>query len=133
MGIYEIKTLIKSKTIYPSITNAFIFGCLTGLGENDLKELEWLDFELIEGDYFIKLNRNNEIYKLKISRMAMDFIGNPLKVRGKVFFKLKSTYYTNLKLREWLNSSSIFKELTFKSCKYTFAANYLLKSERLLN
>ena len=62
---YEIKTLIKSKTIYPSITNAFIFGCLTGLGENDLKELEWLDFELIEGDYFIKLNRNNEIYKLK--------------------------------------------------------------------
>ena len=61
--------------------------------------------------------------------MAMDFIGNPLKVRGKVFFKLKSTYYTNLKLREWLNSSSIFKELTFKSCKYTFAANYLLKSE----
>ncbi|MDC3051389.1 site-specific integrase [Bacteroidota bacterium] len=129
MGIDEIKTLIKSKTIYPSITNAFIFGCLTGLGENDLKELEWLDFELIEGDYFIKLNRNNEIYKLKISRMAMDFIGNPLKVRGKVFFKLKSTYYTNLKLREWLISSSIFKELTFKSCKYTFAANYLLKSE----
>ena len=88
ISINEIKDLIKSKTTHPSITNAFIFGCLTGLGENDLKELEWLDFELIEGDYFIKLNRNNEIYKLKISRMAIDFIGKPLKVRGKVFLNL---------------------------------------------
>ena len=129
IDINEIKALINSKTIHPSITNAFIFGCLTGLGENDLKDLEWFNFELIGGDYFIKLNRNNEIYKLKISRMAMNFIGKPLKVRGKVFFKLKSTYYTNLKLKEWLNSCNIFKKLTFKSCKYTFAANYLSKSE----
>ena len=61
--------------------------------------------------------------------MAIDIIGKPLKVRGKVFFKLKSTYYTNLKLREWLNSCNNFKKITFKSCKYTFAANYLLESE----
>ncbi len=129
IGINEIKTLIKSKTIYPSITKAFIFGCLTGLGEKQLKELEWLDFDFNQGSFYINLNRNNIIYKLKVSQMAMDFIGNPLKVRGKVFFKLKSTYYANLKLREWLISCNIFKKLTFKSCKYSFAANYLLKSE----
>ena len=127
--ISEIKTLIKSKTIYPSITKAFIFGCLTGLGEKNLKELEWLDFDFIKDSFYINLNRDNRIYKLKVSQMAMDFIGNPLKVRGKVFFKLKSTYYTNTKLREWLISCNIFKKLTFKSCKYSFAANYLLKSE----
>ena len=46
-----------------------------------------------------------------------------------MFFKLKSTYYTNLKLKEWLNSCNIFKKITFKSCKYTFAANYMLESE----
>ncbi len=130
--INEIKTLINSKTIHPSITKAFIFGCLTGLGEKDLKELEWLDFEFIHGFYYINLNRNSKFYKLKVSQIAMDFIGNPLKVRGKVFFKLRSTYYTNLKLREWLVSSNIFKKLTFKSCKYTFAANYLSKSEGYL-
>jgi len=127
--INEIKTLIKSKSSHPSITNAFLFGCLTGLGEKDLKELEWLDFELINGVYYINLNRKNKIFKLRISQIAIDLIGTPIKVRGKVFFKLKSTYYTNLKLKEWLNSSNVFKKITFKSCKYTYAANYLLNSE----
>ena len=49
ININEINTLIKSKSSHPSITNAFLFGCLTGLGEKDLKELEWLDFELNNG------------------------------------------------------------------------------------
>ena len=129
MTISEIKDLIKLKSIHPSITNAFLFGCLTGLGENELKELEWLNFQLIDGNYYINLKRNDKDYKLRVSKMSMDFIGNPLKVRGKVFFKLKSTYYTNLKLKEWINSCNIYKKITFKSCKYTFAANYMLKSE----
>ena len=129
IGISEIEGLITKKSIYPSITNAFLFGCLTGLGEKELKELEWLNFELIDENYYINLKRNQIIYRLRVSQMAMDFIGNPLKIRGKVFFKLKSTYYTNQKLKEWLNSCNIFKKITFKSCKYTFAANYLLKSE----
>ena len=131
--INEIKTLIKSKSSHPSITNAFLFGCLTGLGEKDLKELEWLDFELDNGVYYINLNRKNKIFKLSISQIAIDLIGTPVKVRGKVFFKLKSTYYTNLKLKEWLNSSNVFKKITFKSSKYTFAANYLLNSEGFNN
>ena len=129
INISEIKGLIKSQSNYPSISNAFIFGCLTGLGERELKKLEWLDFELVDGFYHINLNRHNKIFKLRVSQMAMDFIGYPLKIRGNVFFKLKSTYYTNLKLKEWLNSCNIFKKLTFKSCKYIFAANYLSKSE----
>jgi len=129
ISINEIKDLIKSKSIYPSITNAFIFGCLTGLAEKELKNLEWLNFELVDGFHYINLNRKNRIFKLRVSQTAINFIGNPLKVRGKVFFKLKSSYYTNLKLKEWLNSCNIFKKITFKSCKYTFAANYLLKSE----
>ena len=129
ISINEIKDLIKSKSNHPSITNAFLFGCFTGLGEKELKELEWLDFELIDGVYYINLNRKNKTFKLRISQFAIDFIGKPLKIQGKVFFKLKSTYYTNLKLREWLNSCNNFKKITFKSCKYTFAANYLLESE----
>ena len=129
ISINEIKDLINLKSIHPSITNSFLFGCLTGLGEKELKELEWLNFELIDDNYYINLNRNEKHYRLKVSQMAMNFIGNPLKIRGKVFFKLKSTYYTNLKLKEWLNSCNIYKKITFKSCKYTFAANYLLKSE----
>ena len=129
ISISEIKDLIESKATHPSISNGFLFGCLTGLGEKELKELEWLDFELINDVYFINLNRKNKIFKLRVSQMAIDFIGKPLKVRGKVFFKLKSTYYTNLKLKEWLNSCNIFKKITFKSCKYTFAANYMLESE----
>ncbi|MAR43812.1 MAG: hypothetical protein CMC48_07010 [Flavobacteriaceae bacterium] len=129
ISIIEIKDLIKSKSTHPSITDAFLFGCLTGLGEKELRELEWLDFELINGFYYLNLNRKNKIFKLRISQMAIDFIGKPLKVRGKVFFKLKSTYYTNLKLKEWLNSCNIFKNITFKSCKYTFTANYLMESE----
>ena len=131
ININEIKTLIKSKSSHPSITNAFLFGCLTGLGEKDLKELEWLDFELNSGVYYINLNRINKIFKLRVPQIAIDLIGTPIKVRGKVFFKLKSTYYTNLKLKEWLNSSNVFKKITFKSCKYTYAANYLLNSEVL--
>ncbi len=129
IGINEIKDLINLKSIHPSITNAFLFGCLTGLGEKELKELEWLNFELIDESYYINLYRNEKHYRLKVSQMAMDFIGNPLKIRGKVFFKLKSTYYTNQKLKEWLYSCNVFKKITFKSCKYTFAANYLLKSQ----
>ena len=129
ISIIEIKDLIKSKSTHPSITDAFLFGCLTGLSEKELKELEWLDFELVNGFCYLNLNRKNKIFKLKISQMAIDFIGKPLKVRGKVFFKLKSTYYTNLKLKEWLNSCNIFKNITFKSCKYTFTANYLMESE----
>ena len=129
IDVNEIKDLINFKSIHPSITNAFLFGCLTGLGEKELKELEWTNFELIGENYYINLYRNEIHFRLRVSKMAMDFIGNPLKIRGKVFFKLKSTYYTNQKLKEWLNSYNIFKKLTFKSCKYTFAANYLLKSE----
>ena len=56
IDINEIKGLIKYKSIYPSITNAFLFGCLTGLGEKELKELEWLDFESIDGSYYLGLN-----------------------------------------------------------------------------
>ena len=88
-----------------------------------------MTLNLLKEFYYINVNRKNKIYKLPISQIAIDFIGKPLKVRGKVFFKLKSTYYTNLKLKEWLNSCNIYKKLTFKSCKYTFAANYLLESE----
>ena len=86
--INEIKTLIKSRSSHPSISNAFLFGCLTGLGEKDLKELEWLDFELDNGVYYINLNRKNKIFKLGISQIAIDLIGKPIKVRGKVFLNL---------------------------------------------
>jgi integrase len=126
LTIDEVRKL--AETPYPNevTKRAFLFGCLTGLRNCDIRALTWADVHQQDGYTRIiyrQAKTHGQEY-LDISAQASTLMGD----RGKdneVVFPLMSWHAVRLHLKAWVKRAKISKHITFHTSRHTFAVMML--------
>jgi integrase len=117
----EIKKLLKLKTEYLNIKNAFIVSCFTGLRLGDIRSLKSQHIQ--EDHIVIEQNKTSEVVHIPIH----DTISQLLSIKAKStsprtnLFNLPDTKIINKRIGQMLSSLEINKHITFHCARHTFA------------
>jgi integrase len=126
----EVQEIIRHNCEIPVIKSAFLFGCFTGLRHSDIMKLKWSEIQFSkENGHYIRFQQkktkgsetipvNNDSIKLLGKR------GNP---EQKVFKDLTYSAWHNQKLKDWIKSAGIIKDVTFHCSRHTYATLLLTK------
>lgn len=125
LSLEELRRLTKTECRNPQIKKAFLFSCLTGLRWSDVQKLKWKEIVYSEnsGGYSIqyKQRKTGTIENHPINKEAVDLLGERFENEERVFKGLKYSNWTNLRIKEWMLSAKISKEITFHCSRHTYA------------
>ena len=131
LSIDEVKMLENTPSLNPTIKQAFLFSCYTGLRFSDVAGLTWdkLQTDNNGGTYlnFVQEKTTKREY-LPIPNKAISNLpdrGNAADT-DKVF-TLSSVGYVNLQLRQWAFQAGIKKYIHFHVARHTYATLLLTK------
>ena len=122
LTIDEVRKLAKTPCDNEVTKRAFLFGCLTGLRNSDIRAITWDDVHDQDG-YTRIIYRQRKTHGqeyLDISAQAASLMGD----RGKdneVVFPLMSWHAVRLHLKAWVKRAKIAKHVTFHTSRHTFA------------
>ena len=124
----ELQKLVNTDCDYPTMKDAFIFSCLTGLRFSDVKSLKWKNIYYDkENGYLIKFTQQKTkgVEYLPINKQAVDILGERKNDDDVIFENLVYSAYHNKILRKWVEKAGIEKHITYHSSRHTFATLHL--------
>ena len=126
LTVDEVRRLAATPCGNEVTKRAFLFGCLTGLRNCDIRSLTWADIHEQDGYTRIiyKQHKTKGQEYLDISAQAASLMG----VRGKdndVVFPLMSWHAVRQHLLAWVKKAKIAKHVTFHASRHTFAVMML--------
>ena len=122
----EVRRLADTPCPNEVTKRAFLFGCMTGLRNCDIRALTWADVHQQDGYTRIiykQLKTHGQEY-LDISAQASTLMGG----RGRdndAVFPLMSWHAVRLHLKAWVKRAKIAKHVTFHASRHTFAVMML--------
>jgi integrase len=126
LTIDEVRKLADTPCQNEVTKRAFLFGCLTGLRNCDIRALTWADVHDQDGYtriIFRQAKTHGQEY-LDISAQASTLMG----IRGRdndVVFPLLSWHAVRQQLKAWAKKAKIPKHVTFHASRHTFAVMML--------
>lgn len=127
LTIDEVRQLVDTPCKYPCLRDAFLFSCLTGLRRIDIRNLSWDDIEQV-GEHtrivFVQQKTQQREY-LDITKQAADLLWKQPKTSEKVFPEIGNNMTATARLRRWVASAGITKDITFHCARHTFAVMML--------
>lgn len=126
LTVEEMRKLSKTKCPNPTIRNAFLFSCLTGLRYSDIQKLTWGEVTK-QGDFtrlIFKQKKTNGQEYLDISGQAANLMGERKGNEEKVF-NIAQSNETNRVIQRWVKEAGINKKITFHCARHTFAVMML--------
>jgi len=126
LTVDEVRKLADTPCDNEVTKRAFLFGCLTGLRNCDIRSLTWADVHKQDG-YTRIIYRQRKTHGqeyLDISAQASSLMGE----RGKdtdAVFPLMSWHAVRLHLKAWVKRAKIPKHVTFHASRHTFAVMML--------
>ena len=126
LTIDEVRKLANTPCPNEVTKRAFLFGCLTGLRNCDIRALTWADVHEQDGYTRIiyrQLKTHGQEY-LDISAQAASLMGS----RGRdadAVFPLMSWHAVRQQLLAWAKRAKIAKHVTFHTSRHTFAVMML--------
>lgn len=126
LTIEEVRKLAKTPCDNEVTKRAFLFGCLTGMRNSDIRAITWDDVHEQDGYTRIiyrQAKTHGQEY-LDISAQASSLMGT----RGKdadAVFPLMSWNAVRQHLKEWAKRAGIAKHVTFHVSRHTFAVMML--------
>jgi integrase len=126
LTIDEVRKLAEAPCPNEVTKRAFLFGCMTGLRNCDIRALTWADVHEQDGYTRIiykQLKTHRQEY-LDISAQAASLMGD----RGRdndAVFPLMSWHSVRLHLKAWVKRVKIAKHVTFHTSRHTFAVMML--------
>lgn len=127
LTIDEVRQLAETPCKYPCLRDAFLFSCLTGLRRIDIRNLSWKDIEKV-GDHtrivFVQQKTKQREY-LDITKQAAELLKRQPQTSDRVFSKIGNNMTANARLRRWVASAGIAKDITFHCARHTFAVMML--------
>lgn len=122
----ELEILINDPTSYTTpVKKAFVFCCLTGLRYGDIKDLQFQDISEKKHkgkpSFFIKrrMNKTKDFVEIFLDKMVLDLIEFKKGKKGLVFVGLED--YHRPKIKDWVQSKGIEKNVTFHCSRHTHA------------
>ena len=117
LTIEELRILNDTYCSNPTVKNAFLFACYTGLRKSDIRQVTW---EMIDKRH-IRLNmvKTGDEINIPLTKKALSFVKEPR--IDEFVFHLGSDNSLRLCLNKWLKASGIAKNITFHSSRHTFA------------
>ncbi len=114
----ELKKLNKEDCFNGEVKRAFLFSCFSGLRLGDIRNLTWREIQ--NGNIDIVQEKTQEQNIIKLSKTALELIGEPDEADTKIF-KLPPDYHLGIFLKAWIHEAKITKKITFHSARHTFA------------
>lgn len=127
LTIDELKQLAATPCEYPSVKEAFLFSCLTGLRRSDILKLKWGDVHQ-QGEFtriIFKQKKTNGQEYLDISPQAAELMGERKGGNELVFDWFYTPSATNRAIELWVAKAGIDKKITFHCGRHTFAVMML--------
>ena len=126
LTIVEVRKLAETPCINEVTKRAFLFGCLTGLRNCDIRALTWADVH--EQDGYTRIIYRQAKTKgqeyLDISAQAASLMGERCSDNEPVF-PLMSWHAVRQHLKAWVKRAKIAKHVTFHASRHTFAVMML--------
>ena len=122
----EVRKLADTPCDNEVTKRAFLFGCLTGMRNCDIRAITWADVHEQDGYtriIFRQAKTHGQEY-LDISAQASSLMGG----RGRdndAVFPLMSWHAVRLHLKAWVKRAEIAKHVTFHASRHTFAVMML--------
>ncbi|MBR0394509.1 MAG: site-specific integrase [Alistipes sp.] len=122
----EVRRLADTPCDNDVTKRAFLFGCLTGIRNCDIRAITWADVHEQDGYtriIFRQAKTHGQEY-LDISAQASSLMGG----RGRdndAVFPLMSWHAVRLHLKAWVKRAKIAKHVTFHASRHTFAVMML--------
>ena len=126
LTVDEVRKLADTPCDNEVTKRAFLFGCLTGLRNCDIRSLTWADVHKQDGYtriIFRQAKTHGQEY-LDISAQASSLMGERGKPDSPVF-PLMSWHAVRLHLKAWVKKAKISKHVTFHASRHTFAVMML--------
>ena len=126
LTIDEVRRLAQTQCPNEVTRRAFLFGCLTGLRNCDIRALTWADVHQQDGYtriIFRQAKTHGQEY-LDINDQAAALMGE----RGRdtdAVFPLLSWHAVRQQLKAWVKRAKITKHVTFHTSRHTFAVMML--------
>lgn len=127
----ELRLIIHKQLPYKRlevVRDLFIFCCFTGLAYVDLKKLERSHIYMVNGNPWIRFNRNktNETTNLKLFDLPFQLIEKYKDPSSNFVFPVLSNQKMNLYLKEIMSECGIDKKITFHTARHTCATTIAL-------
>lgn len=126
LTIDEVRRLADTPSPNDVTKRAFLFGCLTGLRNCDIRALTWADVHEQDGYtriIFRQAKTHGQEY-LDISAQAASLMGTRGR-DGDAVFTLMSWHAVRQQLKAWVKTAKIAKHVTFHTSRHTFAVMML--------
>lgn len=122
LSLDEIKKLATTKSNRKNTSNAFLFGCFTGLRYSDIKKLELKDIR--DGYIEFRQMKTKNAERLPLSSQAKKILEEQNGISGNregLVFHLPHRNSVNTWLRNWAKRAGIGKRISFHKSRHTFA------------
>jgi integrase/recombinase XerD len=104
------------------ICRSFVFSCLTGLGNAEIRNLKWKDINTKEQVLNVVRFKNGRTGQIPLHENALVLLQGP-KDDDRSVFDLPSDTTINKQLKKMVESSGITKHITFYCGRHTFGTN----------
>jgi site-specific recombinase XerD len=135
LSLDEIQKLKNTECSNPSVKQAFLFSCFTGLRFSDVQGLTFgkIKKDINGGTFIDYVQRKTKKHALlPIPQKAEEFLPDRECVDYDVrVFDLPSNAYTNILLKAWGTSAGLKKHLTFHVARRSCATNLLTLGVRI--
>ncbi|QSS97820.1 site-specific integrase [Psychroflexus sp. ALD_RP9] len=128
----ELKILYNTPCEYPELKRAFLFACNTGLGLAEIHKLKWENLK--NGSLNTKREKTGNLIQFRMNESILSLVGEPKEKNQSVFNLLNDKQKpltnngANFRLKVWLRSTNIDKDITFYCARHTFATQLLLNN-----
>jgi len=124
LTLEEVQTLATTPCNNGQLKTAFIFSCLTGLRWSDIHKLTWEEVQHSKamGCYIrFRQKKTKGTQTLPISDQARKMLGQAKDAQERVLKDLKTNSQENKKLKQWIKSAGLSKNITFHVARHTYA------------
>ncbi len=123
LSVEELCRLAETPCAKPVLKRASLFSCMSGLRISDILALRWEDIvDYSVGGKCVRIitQKTKAEDIIPVSEEALELIGYKPERKGLVFSGMKRSW-TQMPMKEWIQSAGITKNITFHSYRRTFA------------
>jgi integrase len=129
LTLQEVNKLARTPIKHEIIRRAALFSALTGLRFSDIQKLTWSEIESTDDGHKLKFKQKKTggVEELPINEQAYSFCGERGNPTDKVFKGLKQNNLLSERIRVWIATAGINKDITFHCFRHTYATMLLEK------